>query len=245
MSTTPVTPSLGLFRSFLKEHENLIIIIILALTFWVGLGKYNQGRLDHDKIVADQDKAALVAQVQKDQATSTLIAQQAAEMKALNDKVTAVNAQLEQTNVALATALIAQQKKDSTMTPTELTQRWNTLLPLAYAKVTPDGVTLPEGGAVATVEQLEKVPVLTAQLDAAHQEIQNDQQLVTESAKQVTTLNVEVVGLQVESKDAAKVCSDQISLVKAQAAKSKRRWFIIGWISGFLSRQAIKSYAGI
>jgi vacuolar-type H+-ATPase subunit I/STV1 len=244
VTNAPAQPYVGLFRTFLKDHERLLIVFVLVIAFWFALGKYNQGRLDHDKIVADQDKAALMIQVQKDQATAALVAQQAADMKALSDKLTAQNTALEQSNVALATALVKQQKQDATMTPTELTQRWDTLVPQANAKVTPDGVTLPEGGAVATVQQLEQVPVLTSQLNAAHQEIQNDNQLVTESAKQVATLNAQMLGLQLESKESAKVCSDQIAVVKAQAAKSKRRWFYAGVVVGFIGRQIIKAETG-
>jgi len=42
----------------------------------------------------------------------------------------------------------------------------------------------------------------------------------------------------------AKQCTDEKNVMKAQFRKSKRRWFVIGYVAGFVSRQAIKSYLG-
>jgi hypothetical protein len=61
----------------------------------------------------------------------------------------------------------------------------------------------------------------------------------------VATLNEEVSGLRLENTDEAKVCTAQIAVVKAQAAKSKRRWFIAGVVTGWVGRQLLKTYTGL
>ena len=125
------------------------------------------------------------------------------------------------------------------MPPTELVARLNTLVPTASATVTPSGIALPEAGAVSVVQQLEQVPVLTQELANSQAETKNDLSLLTASNAQVATLNTEVSGLRLEITDDKTVCQDQIKVVKADAAKSKRRWFLIGVVAGFLGRSAL------
>ena len=92
-------------------------------------------------------------------------------------------------------------------------------------------------GAVATVQALETIPVLKSQLDNETTLKTNDDQLIGQQNKSIFDLTTQVGGLQKLNADDAKQCTDQIAVVKADAAKSKRRWFIIGYVAGFLSRQ--------
>jgi hypothetical protein len=154
------------------------------------------------------------------------------------------NAQLERNNTALVLALAKQQKTDATLPPTELAARLNTLVPTAGTTVTPTGVALPEAGAVATVQQLEQIPVLTQQLAGAQQEAKNDLSLLTASTGQVVTLNAEVSGLRLEAVDQAKVCDARVKVETDKIHKARSRWFKIGFIAGFLSRQIIKTETG-
>jgi len=104
----------------------------------------------------------------------------------------------------------------------------------------PNGqITLTDDAAHKTVDQLEQVPVLTQQLANSQAETKNDLSLLTASNAQVATLNTEVSGLRLEITDDKTVCQDQIKVVKADAAKSKRRWFLIGVVAGFLGRSAL------
>ena len=137
-----------------------------------------------------------------------------------------------------------QQKTDAALPPTELVARWNTLVPAAGATVSPNGVFVGSQGAGTTVQQLEKVPVLAAQLDNEIAIESGTQKLLTSSEGRVVTLNDQVTDLKTQAVLNAKVCTDQIAVVKADARKSKRKWFIVGYIAGFLSRQYIKSATG-
>jgi urea transporter len=157
----------------------------------------------------------------------------------LAEKVNAQNAQLVAANTQLAVALTKQQHTDAGLPPTELANRWLTLVPEAKPTVITGGIMVPESGAVATVQQLELVPVQQQQLVNAQKELTNEQSLLTASTGQVATLNEEVSGLKLEAVDQTKVCTAQVAEVKAAAAKSKRKWFVIGYVAGFLTRAAL------
>ena len=257
-ATAPTTGSTpGSIRTFLLDHERLIIIVLAAVVLWWGWGKYAQIRLDHDNALLKQ--AQVVAQQQADQnaalakqaqANAQQIAEDRAQLQALSDKLTAQNQQLVAANTALAVALTKQQKTDASLPVPALVDRWAQLVPgtnFAGAVTSGNNVQVTPSNALATVQQLEKVPVLTQQLANETAEKANDDQLINQQNKSITdlngqvgTLNASVAGLNKQITDNAAVCQDQIKVVKAQAAKSKRRWFIIGFISGFVTG----AYAG-
>ena len=143
----------------------------------------------------------------------------------MSDKVAAQNA-------ALVTALVKQQHTDASLPPSDLIARWNTLVPQAGATVTSTGVALPEAGAVATVQQLESVPVLTQQLA-------NTNSLLGASQKQVVTLDQEVSGLNLQLVDNQKVCTEELKVQADQYKKSRWHWFWAGMAAGFLGRSAL------
>ena len=249
MSTPTVTPETPIAwvqakESWLKQHERIILALVGGLVLWFAIGKIDTLIANHDHANLQQAQVAAAVQEEKNQALAAQIAQQAAEYKALAEKVEAQNAALEQVNVNLATALTKQQKTDAALPPTELVARWNTLVPAAGATVSPNGVFVGSQGAGTTVQQLEKVPVLAAQLDNEIAIESGTQKLLTSSEGRVVTLNDQVTDLKTQAVLNAKVCTDQIAVVKADARKSKRKWFIVGYIAGFLSRQYIKSATG-
>jgi hypothetical protein len=259
MATAPVTGSTpGLIRTFLLDHERLIIIVLAAAVLLWGWGKYAQMRVDHDNALLKQ--AQIVAQQQADQnavlakqaqENSVLIAADKAQLQALSDKMTAQNQQLVNANTALATALSKQQKTDASLPVPALVDRWAQLAPgtnFTGSISSGNNVEVTPSNALATVQQLEKVPVLTQQLANVTTEKANDDQLINQQNKSITdlngqvgTLNASIVGLNKQIIDNGAVCQDQIKVVKAEAAKSKRRWFIIGFVTGFISRQLIGS----
>ena len=166
-------------------------------------------------------------------------------MSKLQAQAQAQTAALEQERTALLAALAQRQKTDASLPPSELANRWYTLVPQAKPTVTPNGIALDNAGAVATVQQLELVPVQQKELVEVQQEKLSLQGLLTASAGQVATLNTLVAGKDALLADNAKVCDARIKVVQAEARRSKRRWFYIGYALGFLSRQAIKTYTGM
>jgi hypothetical protein len=212
---------------------------------WFGIGKIDTLIANHDNANLQQAQITAQAQADKNSALAQQIATDNATMKqmvAANDqRQAALNNQI----IALATALTKQQKTDTTMTPTELTTRWDVLVPSAGATVTPTGVSLPEAGAVATVVQLEEVPVQAKTITVLNQELAGEKEVLAQSQKTNSDLISSITGLNLQIIDDNKVCTDQIAVVKAAARKSKRRWFTAGFILGFLSRQIIKTETGL
>jgi hypothetical protein len=163
--------------------------------------------------------------------------------------VTAQNAQLAQANATLASALAKQQHTDASLPVPALVDRWAQLAPgtnFTGAVTSGNNVQVTPSNALATVQQLEKVPVLTTELANETTAKANDDQVITTQNKnifdlntQVTTLNASVLGATKLDTDHQAQCVDEIKVVKAQAAKSKRKWFVIGYVAGFLSREFI------
>lgn len=272
MATNPVTPTsvtpkaispihggeIGKIRSFLMDHERLLIVIIAAIVLWWGYGKYAQIRLDHDsaalkqaQIVANQQatqNAALLVQAQQNAA---VVAADKAQLQALTDKVTAQNQQLANANIALATALSKQQKTDASLPVPDLVNRWAQLVPgtnFSGAVTSGNNIQVTPSNALATVQQLEKVPALMAELANEVQLKANDDQIIVSQNKsiadlntQVTTLNAAVAGAKQLDVDHQKAADEQIKVVKDECRKSKRKWFVIGYIAGFASKVFLTS----
>lgn len=245
MDTTSIETKIKSELSWLQKHERLVLAVVAGLVLWFAIGKVDSLIANHDAANLQQAKVTAQVQEEKNQALAEQVSKDRLAYDTLAAKIEARDAQLQQMQVQLVAALTKQQQVDKTMTPTELTQRWNILVPEAGAAVTPSGVSLPSEGARATVIELEKAPVLTQELTAKTEELVNANALLKASGQQVVTLNDLVSGLQLKAADDAKVCSTQIAVVKAEARKSKRKWFLVGYVAGFLSRQYIKTATGL
>ncbi len=281
MATTPVSPvtppsvtrvtpkaispihggEIGKIRSFLLDHEKLLIVIVFAVLCWWGYGKYAQIRLDHDNAALQQQKLVVAAQVQQNAALAVQAQKDAAQsaadkaaLQALSDKVAAQNQQLTNANIALATALSKQQKTDAGLPIPDLVNRWAQLTPgtnFANA-VTPGGnVEVTPSNALATVQQLEKIDPLTKELANETTEKTNDDQIITAQNKsildlgtQVGTLNASLAGAFKLDTDHQKQCTDEKNVMKSEFRKSKRHWFYAGAVFGFIGRQVIKMETG-
>jgi hypothetical protein len=232
-------------RVFLMAHEKLVLAVIAGLVLWFSIGKIDTLIANHDnanlhqaQVVADQQAAVNAGLAQQ-------AAYQAAQYKELAAQVAKQNAQLEAANVALSNALVKQQHTDATLPPSELIVRWAQLVPNAEVSILTDGrIAVPQPTAVATVQQLEEVPVLRTQLGNTRTQLGDAQALVTASGQQVATLNTEVGSLRVQITDNAKVCDARVKVVTDAAKKSKRHWLYAGMVIGFIGRQLIKSETG-
>jgi PDZ domain-containing secreted protein len=231
--------------SWLQKHERLVLAVIAGLVLWFGIGKIDTLLINHDHSNLEQAKVVAQVQQEKNDALAKQIAQDKADYTALAAQVQARDAQLVQLQATLVTALAQRQKTDATLPPTELVQRLNTLVPNASSTVTPTGVALPLAGAVVVVQQLETVPVLTSELSITNEKLANADKLIAAEGTQVDSLTALVGGLQAKSVDDAKVCSAQVAVVKAEARKGKRKWFIVGVVVGWVGRQLLKTETGI
>ena len=219
-----------------KAHEKLVLALIVAGVLWFAIGKVDTLIQHHDDANLKQAQVIAAQDASKNAAIAAQVASDKAAFDALQTKLQAEDAALVQANVALATSLTKQQKTDATLPPTDLVARWNSLVPQAAVSVTPNGVTLPNAGAVATVQQLEIIPAQQQEITNEQTLVANGNALAVSQAKQVADLTVQVTGLKLQSVDDAKVCQAQIAVVKADARTSKRRWFVAGFVAGIATR---------
>ena len=219
-----------------KTHEKLILAFVAAGVLFFAIGKVDTLIQHHDDANLKQAQVIAAQDASKNAAIAAQVASDKAAFDALQAKLQAEDDALVQANVALATALTKQQKTDATLPPTDLVARWNALVPQAAASVTTNGVTLPSTGAIATVQQLEIIPVQQEEITNEQTLVANGNALAVAQTKQVADLTSQVTGLKLQSVDDAKVCQAQIAVVKADARRSKRRWFIAGFVAGIATR---------
>lgn len=255
MSDTPLpTPFIGKFgrivdsvSGYIKHHETLLIVAAAALLLWFGSGKILDWKTQHDEKVYNAKNVALQAAADNSAAQAKANAELAAAYKDIADKTQAANAQLSSANAQLSDSLRNQKSKDATLAPPELASRIETLASLPPASVVPqpgDTFQLTQPAAVVIAQELENVPVLTQQLANTEQQRDNLNTQLTAQTGVVDGLHKEIDGLHTQI-DAGNVAHQaEIKVIKDQAAKSKRKWFIIGYVAGLATRPVAKLFLG-
>jgi uncharacterized protein HemX len=241
-ATAPVSGNtIGHVRAFLLDHERLLIVLVAAVVIWLGYVKVTNIIEEHDKAALQQAQIVAAQQATENAALAKQAQADAAQLQALSARLEAQNQQLANANTALVSALANQKKTDATLPPTELAQRWASItpdMPAGGVTLSPDNtMKVTQAGAVATVQRLEEVPALKQQLDNETQQKNNGDQLIAQQGKSIFDLNAQVGGLQKQITANDNVCKEEIKVVKDEARKSKRKWFLIGFVSGFVSRQ--------
>jgi hypothetical protein len=232
---TTLTKDAGTSKSWFLQHERLIIVfLVLLVTFFVldkGLGVVAEWE-QHRASVA----AAQVA-VDKEKADTAL-----AEAKNTLEEYQTLLSQTQSANIKLQEGiqsrdelLAAQQKKDVTLPPSALADRWSGLVGDSGIQPNTSGFTVSDTAALATVSKLEQVPVLEQDLKDAQSKSANLQQNVDKATDLIGQGKVVVSGLQLQLQDQTKSCETQIKAVKAEARKGKLKWFGIGYLAGLTS----------
>jgi hypothetical protein len=245
MATTPVVPAAPV-QSWLQRHERIVIVFLALLVSTWGLGKFLDSRAVATEARAASAEQALSAQktldTQNASQTATVLAQYQSMVVALSGQNASLAASAAQRQATLA----KDKATDSTLALPVLAVKLQNLgnAPDGTVSTTPNSVNLTQSGAVAVVQTLEEVPVLQATLKdtqtalaaSAATQKQGDT-VIADQAKQITGLNLTIT-------DQDKACKAQIAAEKAAARKGKWKFFKIGFVSGFLTREAIKAYTG-
>ena len=256
-SVVTVTP----IRTFLLDHERLLIVIVLVIAGWFVSGKIEGAIAAHDSknlqaitLKANADLAAANSAATTAAQSAATAQEQAAQYQALAQKTQAQDAAYQQQIVTLTAALTAQQKKDDTLSDPALAQRWESLLSLSPTAVTADpkgGLDVTDSASHQTVDALEQVPVLKNEITITNGQLRDADTLLAASNAQVSTLNTEVgnlntevSGLRLTITDDAVKCTDQIKVQHdkdVKAARKREKWIaIVSTILGVVARAAIK-----
>lgn len=236
MATTPVTPT-AVAQTWLQRHERLLIVAMVLLAGAWGFSRYADLSASKAEARATVAEQALTAQKATDAQNASETASVLAQYQAIVQSLQAQNASLAGIAAQRQTAVAAQQQVDSTLPVAELANRLKTLgnAPDGSVAAEGDSVKLTQLGSVAVVQTLETLPVLRADLkdqtfltSATQDALNKANVVIVDQKKQVDGLNLTLV-------DADKQCKAQIADVKAQARKSKIKWFKIGFVSGFVT----------
>jgi hypothetical protein len=222
-------------ESWLKQHEKLIIVVLILLS---SIFVVNKGFNIIDKHWVDKTKAAQTTLQTQENTNKTLAEQVQSATENYQNQVAALTAQnqiLENGIVSRDSGLKVQQLKDQSDTIQQLTNRVNQLETQGNAVVSNGGITLDATQAKETVTDLENVPVLKKDLADTNTELTDRQYELQLSSALVKNQAALITGLDNQLADQTKECKDEVSTIKAQARKSKFKWFGAGVIVGFIA----------
>ena len=212
--------------SWIKAHERILIVFMLLIVFgWLG-NKYLDKRAAETALLAtaaqtaakeSQSQAALAAQTYK------------VTLDAMQTEIAALNRNVVQRTVILQ----AKQEVIKTSPVPEVTAEWQRLLGTT-GEIIPridgaPGAQVTENVARTTVSQLESIPSLQGNLTDQTQITQDTRQSLDKADALVLSLNSEIL-----KNDAS--CKAQLTDAKAVSNKSKRNWFIAGFVAGIATR---------
>ena len=242
MSTTPV-PVLAVPLSqivskdisWLKQHETLLIVLMVLLVGTFVVYKYFDLAANIEDHKAQQAQATLTVQTQKDAATLVSSQQALASYQTTIAQTLAANTALANAVASRNTQVIVQQATDKTLPPTALATRWSGLVNDPGVTPSVEGYTLSASAGLATVTQLEQVPVLQLDLMDETTKATNLQSDVDKANGVIADGKTLVIGLQAQLVDQSKADAATLKAVKANARKGKMKSFFVGFGIGFAS----------
>lgn len=222
------------YLTWFRAHERLLIIaLVLFVTAW-GFNKY----LDHDAMVR-HDQAVVAQQTLKQQdAANKQLAAQIAELQKENDdkyvmlvqELNTLQANMDKRDAAAKAKIVDVQKPK---TPPQA------VADLSSAYQLPVPIVPTDTGAVVATEDLQLFTETKIEADTAKADLQDTQkELVdTKDALQssqtlVSGLQEQVTGLNEARKEDDAAHKAEVKELKAEARKSKRNWFIAGYVAG-------------
>lgn len=228
--------------SWLKAHERMIIVFMVLLVGcflgnkWLNADAAKKDaayealaqRLEDQKSINDKNAAQTQAQMAQYQ---VIVETQGRQIAALTGAITARDA-----------ALKHKQEQIASMTLPQVAQEWEKALnlPSGALPIQGDTVVVAEPIARSTVSQLAKTTVL-------EQDLTDEKAIVAGTRAQLDGANgvigsqvTEIAGLNATLVLQDQTCKAEVAKVKADGRKSKRNWFIAGFIAGIATRVLVK-----
>jgi multidrug efflux pump subunit AcrA (membrane-fusion protein) len=230
MADTPVVRA----ETWLRQHERLIIVALVLAVGAFGLNKYfdvSAARRDARAVAAEQ----VAADAKANAAQAAITASQTqAQYTALVQALAAQNASLASSIAQRTASQTARATTNATLPVAGVAERWNVI---AGTLVTPSGDTIVVSSTDAhkTLDMLESVPVLQANLTDETKIAGNYLAEVQKSDTLVNSLNYEVTSWKTLVDTNATACKAEVAAAKADGNKGKAKWFKIGFVTGFLS----------
>jgi chromosome segregation ATPase len=196
-----------------------------------------------ESIIANHD-AKTEAKYSQILATQTTLTQ-AIEAKLAADEVgwAQQNAALKDANDNLASSMAARDQqinsliaKIGQMNPPQLQADIQPKLRKGQATALPDGVKLDTPAAQDVDAQITEGANAKADLAATQSQLANQTAIAANATQDAKETHTALTAEQDKNAAQVKSCDATIASVKADARKSKAKWFLIGYVSGFLTR---------
>jgi hypothetical protein len=233
--TLNLPAQVGASVSWFKQHETLLIVLMVLAVLTFGVYKYFDLASAIENHKAQQAQAILQTQTQK---TDTDLAQAKQLLGVYQTTVAqalAANNTLAATIASRDKQVVVQVTKDAQLPPSQLATRWQGLVKDSGVVSQANGYAVTDSAGLATVEQLEQAPALQADLTDERTKEVNLQKDVDSANALIAAGKTAMVGLQNQLTDQQKADTATLNAEKAAARKGKLKWFGIGFASGFVA----------
>ena len=228
---TQIHPIVSNYTSFIRSHERLLAIVLGAFLIYHCYGAYLTNSIEKAKALASSTSQTLAVQQQANADQTTKLNTQLSDLKIQMEQVQANNAALSQAIASRNQALAQTQANVATATLPQVVVQWQSLVPgLTTGDFTADakGTIVSDAAARATVSSLAELPIDRANIKDLETEITGKDAVITSQGNAITSSNTLITGLNTQIQDQTKACNAQIVLIKAEAKKGKRSWFLRG-----------------
>ncbi len=222
---------------FLKAHERLIIVALVLLAGGWGYSRYADNAAAKSEARATAAEQTLATQKAQDAQNQAQIVQLTQQYQQLTQVLATQNASLATSIASRQTVQAAQVATDAHLAPSALATRLESVgnTPIGSVTVTPTGLALTEQAAVTVTATLEAVPVLQADLKDTQTTLQTSEATVAKANDLISEQTKQIAALNTTLSDTVKADAAELKAVKAEARKSKVKWFKIGFIVGFIT----------
>lgn len=234
-ASKPITSFLTREWSWLVQHA--IFAISIGCLIVVSIYTIEGIIAKHDAATASRDQAQLNVQIEQNHA---LIAEAQAKDVLLQQTIAALsaaNAQLGAMQKARNTQLAVEVQANATLSAQQAADKLTQQTKAAPGEITAsnNNVTIDLPITRNIVTDLDTLPVVQANLVDTQKQLDNETQIAVAAQNDVVAQKAQVDGLNKQIADAQKTCKAQIASVKADARKSKLKWFGLGFVAGFIT----------
>ncbi|SRR6266550_2496688 len=225
--------------TYLKTHLTLLVAVVVLAGGVVYGSESLIASHDSQREAKDSQVLALVMAQTADLKTRMVQDEQAATVR--DAQYAAIIAQLSGT-IAKQTAQLQKQKQvNATLTATQTAEAISKKTQALPGEVTvqSDNILLTLPIAKQINNDLDTLDTLTLQADEMTQQLIAQKGLTDDAMLDAMNAKKVIVSQAEQITQAEKVCKDQIAVVKAQARKSKLKWFGVGYVLGLVTARFI------
>jgi|SRR6185437_1023069 len=230
-----VAKDVQIAKTWLQKHERLLIIFAVLFVSFLVVNKTLGIVASWEQHKATQAEKVLDAQKAKNDADLATAKGMLSDYQTQLAAATKEIATLTTAQVSRDRVVVVQQKADAAMPPSQLAQRWQGLVGDSGVVPVATGYTVSDSAALTTVQNLEQVPVLKADLADEQSKTAALQKDVASANDLIGQGKIVVNGLQLQLTDKDKACTAELNATKAQARKGKLKAFGIGYGLGLVS----------